>query len=127
MAFVLKQSATYKWPVSLIIPTDGGRREKHTFDGEFRRIPQGRINEIRRLQLLEEQGKLDASEIVTPQEIASEVLAGWSGVVDDDGNEIPFSEAALNQLLELPGIAVQVMNAWALSIEAAKKPTSKGL
>jgi hypothetical protein len=127
MAFVLKQSATYKWPVTLIIPADGGRREKHTFDGEFRRIPQARINEIRRLQFLEEQGRLDVSELLTPQEVATEVLAGWSGVVDDEGEEIPFSETALNQLLDLPGIAAQIMTAWGQSIEAAKKPTSKGL
>lgn len=127
MAFVLKQSATYKWPVTLVIPTDGGRREKHTFDGEFRRLPQARVNEIHRLQMMGEQGSLDVADMVTPQQIASEVLAGWSGVIDDEGNEIPFSEAALNQLLDLPGVAVQVMNAWAGSIEAAKKPTSKGL
>jgi hypothetical protein len=121
MAFVLKQSATYKWPVTLIIPADGGRREKHTFDGEFRRIPQARINEIRRLGRLQELGRLDPEEEIQDQDGAKEILAGWSGVVDDEGKEIPFSEAALNQLLEIPTVAGQIIRAWGESIEVAKR------
>ena len=38
MAFVLKQSDTYVWPVTFDIPVDGGRHEKQTFDGERRRL-----------------------------------------------------------------------------------------
>jgi hypothetical protein len=121
MAFVLKQSATYKWPVTLIIPADGGRREKHTFDGEFRRIPQARINEIRRLGRLQELGRLDPEEEIQDQDGAKEIIAGWSGVVDDEGKEIPFSEAALNQLLEIPTVAGQIIRAWGESIEVAKR------
>lgn len=121
MAFVLKQSATYKWPVTLVIPTDGGRREKHTFDGEFRRLPQARINEIRRLGRLQELGRLEPEDEIQDQDGAKEILAGWSGVVDDDGKEIPFSDAALNQLLEIPTVAAQIIRAWGESIEVAKR------
>ena len=59
MAFVLKQSATYTWPITVIIPMDGGRRDKHTFDGEFRRLPQSRINEIIKLARAAERGRLN--------------------------------------------------------------------
>jgi hypothetical protein len=121
MAFVLKQSATYKWPVTLVIPADGGRREKHTFDGEFRRLPQARINEIRRLGRLQELGRLEPEDEIQDQDGAKEILAGWSGVVDDEGKEIPFSEAALNQLLEIPTVAAQIIRAWGESIEVAKR------
>lgn len=120
MAFVLKQSPTYKWPIPLVLPTDGGRREKHTFDGEFRRLPQSRINEVIRLARLQERGKLDDEEL-QDGDLAREVLAGWSGVTDDDAKEIPFSEAALAQLLEIPTVAGQIVRAWFESIEVAKK------
>lgn len=120
MAFVLKQSPTYKWPIPLVLPVDGGRREKHTFDGEFRRLAQSRINEVSRLARLQERGKLEDDEL-QDQDLAREVLAGWSGVTDDDGKEIPFSEAALGQLLEIPTVAGQIVRSWYESIEVAKK------
>ena len=46
MAFVLKQSDTYKWPVTVEIPIDGGRFDKQTFDAEFKRLPQERNTAI---------------------------------------------------------------------------------
>ena len=121
MAFVLKQSATYTWPVTLILPVNGGRREKHTFDAEFRRLPQTRINELRRMGQAMANGPVPEDEELIDQDAAREVMAGWSGVVDDEGNEIPFSESKLNELLEIPTIANQIFKAWFDSIEVAKK------
>jgi hypothetical protein len=121
MAFVLKQSATYTWPITLVLPVDGGRREKHTFDGEFRRLPQTRINEIVKLAQLQERGKLAEDEELRDQDAAKEILAGWSNVVDDKGEEIPYSEAALNQLMEIPTVAGQIVRTWFESLEVAKR------
>lgn len=121
MAFVLKQSSTYTWPITLVLPVDGGRREKHTFDGEFRRLPQTRINEIVRIARLQERGKLDEDEELRDQDAAKEVLAGWRNVVDDDGEEIPFSDSKLNELLEIPTVAGQIVRAWFESLEVAKR------
>jgi hypothetical protein len=121
MSFVLKQSATYTWPITLILPVDGGRREKHTFDGEFKRLPQSRINEIVRQARAMERGRLGEDEGLEDQDAAKEIMVGWSGVVDDDGKEIPFSESNLNQLLEIPTIAGQIVRAWFESLEVAKR------
>jgi hypothetical protein len=121
MSFVLKQSATYTWPITLILPVDGGRREKHTFDGEFKRLPQTRINEIVRQARAMERGRIDEDEILEDQDAAREILVGWSGVVDDDGAEIPFSNALLDQLLEIPTVAGQIVRAWFESLEVAKR------
>jgi hypothetical protein len=121
MAFVLKQSATYTWPITLVLPIDGGRREKHTFDGEFRRLPQTRINEIIRQAKLQERGKLADDEELQDQDAAKEILSGWTNVVDDKGEEVPFSEAALNQLLEIPTVAGQIVRTWFESLEVAKR------
>jgi hypothetical protein len=121
MAFVLKQSDTYTWPITLILPVDGGRREKHTFDGEFKRLPQTRINEIVRQARAMERGRLNEDEGLEDQDAAIELLAGWSNVVDDEGNEIPFSTKALDQLLEIPTVAGQIVRAWFESLEVAKR------
>jgi hypothetical protein len=121
MAFVLKQSATYTWPITLVIPMDGGRRDKHTFDGEFRRLPQSRINEIIKLARAAERGRLNDDEELLDQDAAKEILAGWSGVVDDDAKEIPYSETALAQLLEIPTVAGQIVRAWFDSLDVAKR------
>lgn len=121
MAFVLKQSATYTWPITLVLPVDGGRRDKHTFDGEFRRLPQTRINEIVKLAQLQERGKLADDEELRDQDAAKEILAGWSNVVDDKGEEVPYSDAALNQLLEIPTVAGQIVRTWFDSLEVAKR------
>jgi hypothetical protein len=120
MAFVLKQSASYTWPVPLLIPIDGGRREKYSFDAEFRRLPQSRINEIIKLARALELGRGD-DESLDDKTAAKEILAGWAGVTDDAGKEIPFSESALEQLLEIPTIAGQIITAWFKSMEVAKK------
>ena len=43
MGFAIKQTASYFWPVVVELPADVGRFEKHTFDAEFRRLNQTRI------------------------------------------------------------------------------------
>jgi hypothetical protein len=121
MSFVLKQSATYKWPVTIVLPVDGGRREKFTFDAEFRRLPQTRINEIIRTARLAERGKLDPEDEIQDQDGAKEILAGWDGVVDENGKAVPFSEGSLAQLLEIPTVAGQIIRCWFESIEVAKR------
>lgn len=120
MSFVLDLSDTYTWPVTLYIPV-AGRKEKHTFDGEFRRLPQTRINEIVRLARRMEMRLAEDGEELVDQDAAREVLAGWSGVVDKDGKEIPFSDKQLGRMLELPRVAAQIVLAWFDSIEVAKK------
>ena len=60
-------------------------------------------------------------ETLEDQDAAKEILVGWSGVVDDDGKEIKFGESTLNQLLEIPTVAGQIVRSWFESIEVAKK------
>jgi hypothetical protein len=117
VAFVLKQSDTYTWPVAFDVPVDGGRHERQTFDGEFKRLPQSKVGPmVAELQRLEDLGDLDR---IT--EIASGVLVGWSGINDDAGKEIPFSQKALDQLLEVPFLAVAVLKAYMDSLKGAKR------
>ena len=125
MALTLSQSATYKWPVRISLPAGGdavGKRDVHTFDAEFKRLPQTRVNEIIQLVRDQERGRRsDEEALVQDTDVAREVLAGWTGVIDDDGKQIPFSETVRDQLLEIPTVASQIVVAWFDSNKDAKR------
>jgi len=123
MAFVLKQSDSYRWPVSFKLPTDGGKREKQTFEAEFKRLPQSRIMEIQtqaqRLIKAAEDG--EQIEGISDLSVADEVLVGWSGIVDEDGEEVPFSKANKAALLEVPMLAASLIQSYFESLVEEKR------
>lgn len=122
MSFVLQQKPTYTWPVVLLIPTDGGQKEKHTFDAVFNRLDQDRINEIVKLARISTRSAYDeeAPELVD-KEVAKEILADWKGIVDDKGEPVPFSSSTVDRLLRLPTVASQIVRTWFESIDVSKK------
>jgi len=124
MAFILKQSDTYNWPVPFEVPTDGGRFLKQSFDAEFKRPTQTRIVEIQesvmaRLRAI--QNDQDTEGMITDQQIAGEVLVGWSGIDDGEGGEVPFSEKAKAQVLDVPSVAASIVEAFFDSLKGAKR------
>tara|TARA_R100000742_G_C4274834_1_gene94987 strand:+ start:308 stop:652 length:345 start_codon:yes stop_codon:yes gene_type:complete len=112
MSFVLDQSDTYKWPVVHEVPVDGGRHEKRTFDVEFKRTTQSRIREI---------GELVEKGEITDIDLVCEVMIGWEGVTDPDGNAIKFSQKALSRFLEVPMLANSVSEAFFKSVAGKKR------
>lgn len=124
MAFVLNQSQSYSWPVSIQLPADGGKREKSSFDALFKRLPQSRINEIQqlaqqRIKAAERGEELDNG--VTDQSIAAEILVGWAGILDADGDDVPYSEAVKAQLLDVPMMAGALIEAYFTSLVELKR------
>lgn len=124
MAFVLNQSQSYSWPVSINLPADGGKREKSSFDALFKRLPQSRINEIQqlvqqRIKAAERGDELDNG--VTDQSIAAEILVGWAGILDADGDDVPYSEAVKAQLLDVPMMAGALIEAYFTSLVELKR------
>jgi len=124
VAFVLKTSDTFRWPVSFKQPADGGKREKQTFEAEFKRLPQSRINQI---QLLAQQ-RIKAAERgedlengVSDQSIADEILVGWDGIVDGDGEPVPFTKGTKAQLLDVPMLAGALIEAYFESLVEEKR------
>lgn len=123
MAFVLKQSSSYSWPVSFKLPVDGGKFEKQSFDAEFKRLPQSRINEIQAdvkvlIKASERNEPIEAG--ISDQSIADEVLVGWAGVVDADGEDVPFTNAAKQELLNVPAVAAAIIVAYFDSLTGQK-------
>jgi len=111
MAFVLKQDDRFTWPISFDVPVDGGRHQRQTFDGEFIRVSQARLREL---------GEAIQAEEASDQDIAREVMVGWSGITDDDGEEVPFSKAALDRLLDIPMLATAIVTTYFKSLQGAK-------
>jgi hypothetical protein len=109
--FVLSQSTSYTWPVTVEFPADGGRTEKQTFDAEFKRLSQTRVKELA--------DAIQSGEL-TDADVATEVMLGWSGVTDGS-DEVPFSQAALKQLLDLPLVASSIVVAYFGSLSGAKR------
>ena len=131
MAFILDQASTYRWPVEFDIPGDGGRRVKQSFDAEFHRIDQERVEEIvrciRRREALEEAGReipddLDGYDAMS---IARSLLAGWSGIAGADGVDVPFTTATVSRVLGTPTVAAMIVMAWVDSIAGSKAKNSR--
>jgi len=58
---------------------------------------------------------------VTDQSIANEILVGWSGIVDGDGDEVPYSETVKAQLLDVPMLAGALIEAYFASLVELKR------
>lgn len=110
--FVILQKSSYTWPVTVEFPVDGGKTDRQTFDAEFKRMTQTRINEIRE--------KIERNE-TSDTELAREVLTGWDGVNDGNGDAVPFTERSRDQLLDVPLVASAVVLAWLGSLTGAKR------
>jgi len=112
MAFTLNQNNSYKWPVKIDIPVDGGKYEKHTFDAEFKRVTQTRIRQI---------GEQIENNEITEADLLNEVLLGWEGINDEDGNAIKFSQKSLADLVDIPMLATSISKSFFDSIAGAKR------
>jgi len=120
MALVLKDSDSYSWPIVYRLPVSGGRREKQEFEAEFKRLPQSRIIQIQSLAKKLASADADAVEI-SDVSIADEVLVGWDGIIDSDGEPIAFTRRTKDQLLELPMMAACLIEAYFTSLVEEKR------
>jgi hypothetical protein len=118
MALVLKESDSYSWPITYRQPVSGGRREKQEFEAEFKRLPQSRIAEIQELA----QQRIDGVESeISDVSVADEILVGWAGIVDGDGEPLAFTRRTKEQLLELPMMAACLIEAYFNSLVEEKR------
>lgn len=107
MAFILEQSPTFSWPITIREVSDGGRHRTHQFEAIYRRLPASRMEEV---QLAYQKIKVAAArdqevDAIPTREIASEILAGWKGITDAAGAEVEFTAASKAQLLEVATVA----------------------
>lgn len=111
---ILGKSDSYKWPVTVEVPTDGGRFERAEFVAEFRRLPQSRLDEVG--QALRGDG-----EKISDADLAEEVLVGWDKVKDADGSPINFSAATRAAVLDISGVRTAVVQAFFESLAGGRR------
>ena len=107
--FKLSKPDTVLWPVTVAIPVDGGRTCKATFDAEFKLL---------------DQDEIDAALAASEDDMAflRDVIVGWNGVQDEDGNDLPYSEASCAQMVKIPYVRKALMKAfWDATLGAAEK------
>ena len=105
MAFIRKKVKTFKWPVSIEEPADGGTFETTTFDATFKRL--GRSEFLK----LSEKSEFD---------LLKAVLTGWDGIEDENGKALPFSIEAVRELSDDPYWIRGVLKAYTDTFEGAR-------
>ncbi len=125
--FVLDQSDSYFWPVSVELPANGSKKT-FTFDAEFKRLPQDEVEDLRQrhinnvvkmrrvLAAVDGFGDDEADGISEmgdeTRELCDAVLCGWAKVADAKGEEVEFNDASKRQMYRVQGAAAAILNAW---------------
>lgn len=107
----LNASNTFFWPVVIQTPIDGGKFQKETFDAEFRRL---KVSEVEAMVARVATGELTGAAAV------KQFIVGWRGI-EDDGQDVPFSDTALAQVLDIPGVAGGLFEAYKEAMSGAAR------
>ena len=90
--------------VSVRVPVDGGFAEEK-FRARFRMVPWNELCAVEN----------------DPEAQAQMVLIGWEGIVDDDDNPIPYSDAMRDQLLGMLFMRVAILRTYIDAVSGAKR------
>jgi hypothetical protein len=96
---LVKQIEKLEWPVTVKVPTAGGKTESHTFTAHFRVIPQKQYEKALR------ESADDATFI-------SKFLVGWDGVNGENDKPLTFSKKNLNDMCGMPFIRTAIIKAY---------------
>lgn len=98
---------TYFWPIVAHVAENGQIVEKTLFEAEFKRHPLA---------------KIEAIETLEPTEQIKAIVVGWRGCKDVDGQEVPFTQKALIELLtEFPEVMALMFEAFQESWSLVKR------
>ena len=110
--FKLSTSDSYKYPVVVEIVDESGRTTKHTFEAHFKRLPQSEIDRL--LVASKDDGIRD-------EDVVDQVLIGWSGVVDEQGDAMPFNAENVRVVLDICPVRACVVRAWVDSLTGGRR------
>lgn len=106
MAFVRKKVKTFKWPVTVEEPADGGTFDSSTFDITFKRL--GR----KEFSALSEKGDLI---------LLKAIVLDWDGINDEDGKAVPFAIDTLKEFSDDPYWIRGVLKAYTETFDGARQ------
>lgn len=106
MAFIRKKVKSFKWPVTIEEPADGGSFDSSTFDITFKRLGRKEFGK------LSEKGDLP---------LLKAIVLGWLGISDEDGAAVPFSIETLTEFADDPYWVRGVLKAYTETFDGAKQ------
>jgi len=109
MAFKLVQRNSCQVPVKGVLKDDDGKLERFEFTLTCRRLGASELK-----------AALDDKER-SVVDFVHGLAEGWSGVTDADGNDVRFSQEALNRLLDTPGVARLAFDSYLVEQAAKEK------
>ena len=105
MAFIRKKVASVRWPVTVEIPSDGGKFEKQLFNVTFKLLGRSEFTKL-----------ADKGDV----ELLEAVLEGWDEIVDEDGTAVLFTAANRKGFLDDPYFCRGVIKAYLESLDGAQ-------
>lgn len=118
MAFVVKQSDCYRCAITVHLVAENGKKVSNQFEAKFRRISTTRVEEIVEIaKRVKDDGDLAELRL---NDLLFEIIADWDGVESEPGKPLPFSQEALDSLLDIPSVGAQILEAWFNSINHQK-------
>ena len=108
---IAKEFAPYRYPVTVEKVREDGSRSKDSFTAQFKRL---------RAQELDSLVKRTVAGTVSDADAVREVLIGWFKVTDEDGAEVEFNVATLNEALEDHAFARDTVLAFLESVGKAR-------
>jgi hypothetical protein len=105
MAFIRKKVKTFKWPVTVEEPSDGGTFDSSSFDAVFKRVGRKEFSK------LSEKGDL---------QLLQTIMVDWDGITDEDNQPVPFSLATLKEFVDDPYWIRGVLKAYTETFEGAR-------
>ena len=104
----IKDRVIKDWPSEIKVAMDKGRSKSFPITLDLKILPASRYRELA--------ARGDA-------EVFAEIVQGWGGIHDENGEPIAFSQKALSDLSDHPGFSQAILRAYlqASSGEASRK------
>ena len=104
--FKIVDEFNFNWPVEIRVPSDGGKFKKHEIEVRFKGLDQTRISEL---------------VLSRDEDLLREVVVGWTGIQDEDGNELAFSPDILDSLLDKPFVRASLTEAYLSAVNGVER------
>lgn len=109
--FKIAASPRYWHKVEVPFKLEDGSTRIQKFEAEFRRIPQGELEE------LIDQGRKGQ---LKDAAVVESVMTNWRGVADESGEELPFTKANLDRLCAIVPTQSCIVKAFFDSVGGAR-------
>ncbi len=109
MAFILKKLNKLPVLVKGALPGEDGKSVNFEFTLNCKRLTQGDIDAV----MKDKKGEVKG--------FVQKVAEGWDGMLDADGNAVPFASEKLDELLDNPGLPLLIMHTYLEQVSATAK------